>query len=152
MLPVETTDPDIQASSAPRERPWLFNFLIAPDAIISLGLVSGALSYLLRDEGVDPGRAASIVSLLAVPHAIYFLWGPVTDFWMRRRTWLMTGAAASATALLLAFYQPLLSGSLAVALRSIRAARWASAPSPSLCWFRLPSGTASFSWAGFWRP
>ena len=28
-------------------------------------------------------RAAS------VPHAIYFLWGPVTDFWMRRRTWLI---------------------------------------------------------------
>jgi PAT family beta-lactamase induction signal transducer AmpG len=107
---------ETESLSAPRERPWLFNFLIAPDAIISLGLVSGALSYLLRDEGVDPGRAASIVGLLAVPHAIYFLWGPVTDFWMRRRTWLMTGAAASATALLLAFYQPLLSGSLAVTL------------------------------------
>ena len=109
-------EPDTQSPSAPRERPWLFNFLIAPDAIISLGLVSGALSYLLRDEGVAPGRAASIVALLAVPHAIYFLWGPVTDFWMRRRTWLIAGAAASATALLLAFYQPKLSGSLAVAL------------------------------------
>ena len=121
MLPVETTELDIQASSAPRERPWLFNFLIAPDAIISLGLVSGALSYLLRDEGVAPGRAASIVGLLAVPHAIYFLWGPVTDFWMRRRTWLMTGAAASAIALLLAFYQPKLSGSLAVSLLFVTA-------------------------------
>jgi len=100
----------------PHERPWLFNFLIAPDAIISLGLIGGALSYLLRNEGVDPARAASIVGLLSVPHAIYFLWGPVTDFWMRRRTWLIAGAASSATALLLAFYQPKLSGSLAVTL------------------------------------
>ena len=116
MPPVETTEPVIDSSSAPRERPWLFNFLIAPDAIISLGLVSGALSYLLRDEGVAPGRAASIVGLLAVPHAIYFLWGPVTDFWMQRRTWLMTGAVSSAMALLVAFYQPKLSGTLAVAL------------------------------------
>ena len=116
MPPAEFTVPESESPAAPRERPWLFNFLIAPDAIITLGLIGGALSYLLRDEGVDPGRAASIVSLLSVPHAIYFLWGPVTDFWMRRRTWLIAGAAASATALLLSFYQPKLSGPLAVAL------------------------------------
>jgi MFS transporter, PAT family, beta-lactamase induction signal transducer AmpG len=52
------------------ERPWLFNFLIAPDAVISLGLIDGALSFLLRDEGVNPARAASIVALLSIPHAI----------------------------------------------------------------------------------
>jgi len=100
----------------PHERPWLFNFLIAPDAIISLGLIGGALSYLLRNEGVDPARAASIVGLLSVPHAIYFLWGPVTDFWMRRRTWLICAACAAAAAILAAFHQPRLSSSAAIAL------------------------------------
>lgn len=90
----------------PRERPWLFAFLITPDAVISLGLVSGAITYLLRDEGVDPARAASIAALLSLPHAIYFLWGPLTDFWMRRRSWLLIAAAAAAIALLIAFYQP----------------------------------------------
>lgn len=102
--------------TAPRERPWLFNFLIAPDAVISLGLVSGALSFLLRNEGVDPGRAASIVALLALPHVLYFLWGPVTDFWMRRSTWLMLTAAIAAALLLIAFHQPMLGAPLAVAL------------------------------------
>ncbi len=108
---IETESPSI-----PRERPWLFSFLIAPDAVISLGLASGALTYLLRNEGVAPGRAASIAALIALPHAIYFLWGPITDFWMRRRTWLMLAAAAAAAAVLTAFHQPTLATGWAVRL------------------------------------
>lgn len=103
------------ASRTP-ERPWLFAFLIAPDAVISLGLVGGALTFLLRNEGVDPARAASISALIALPHAIYFLWGPITDFWMRRRTWLIAAAAAAAAALLAAFHQPTLSTRWAIGL------------------------------------
>ena len=61
---------------------------------------------LLRNEGVDPARAANILALLSLPHAIYFLWGPFTDFWIRRRTWLILAATAAAATLLLAFHQP----------------------------------------------
>jgi len=104
------------SSPVPHERSWLFIFLSAPDAVIALGLVDGALSYLLRNEGVDPARAASIVALLSLPHAIYFLWGPITDFLMRRRSWLLLAAALSAITLLLAFHQPRLSSSSAVGL------------------------------------
>ncbi|MGH9562139.1 MAG: MFS transporter, partial [Terracidiphilus sp.] len=104
------------AASGLHERPWLFGFLIAPDAVISLGLVGGALTFLLRNEGVDPARAASISALIALPHAIYFLWGPVTDFWLRRRTWLVLAATASAVALAAAFYQPNLATRWAVGL------------------------------------
>lgn len=100
----------------PRERPWLIAFLIAPDAVISLGLASGALTYLLRNEGVTPERAASIAALIALPHAIYFLWGPITDFWMRRRTWLMIAAAAAGASVLAAFHQPTLAAPWAVRL------------------------------------
>ena len=91
------------------ERPWRFIFLSAPDAVIALGMVNGALSFLLRNEGVDPARAASLVALLTLPHAIYFLWGPVTDFWIHRRTWLLLAAAVAAAILLVAFNQPRLS-------------------------------------------
>lgn len=100
----------------PSERPWLIAFLIAPDAVISLGLASGALTYLLRNEGVTPERAASIAALIALPHAIYFLWGPITDFWMRRRTWLMIAAAAAGVSVLAAFHQPTLAAPWAVRL------------------------------------
>lgn len=101
---------------APRERPWLVTFLIAPDAVISLGLVTGALSYLLRNEGIDPGRAGSIVALLAIPHAIYFAWGPITDFWIKRRTWLILAATAAAALMLAAFYRLRLSSHAGIVL------------------------------------
>jgi PAT family beta-lactamase induction signal transducer AmpG len=116
MPPALEPDPNPQSLPASRDRPWLFAFLITPEAVISLGLLSGALTYLLRDEGVAPGRAASIAALLSLPHAIYFLWGPLTDFWMRRRTWLLLAAFAAAIAMVAAFHQPQLASPLAVSL------------------------------------
>jgi PAT family beta-lactamase induction signal transducer AmpG len=98
------------------ERPWLFGLLIAPAAVLSIGIIGGALSYLLRMQGVGPARASVIIALLSLPHTIYFLWSPVTDFWMRRRTWLMLAAAAAATTLLIAFRQHNLAGRWAVGL------------------------------------
>jgi MFS transporter, PAT family, beta-lactamase induction signal transducer AmpG len=116
MPPAVRTEVEAQSPATPHDRPWLFAFLITPEAVISLGLVGGALTYLLGDEGVDAARAASIAALLALPHAIYFLWGPLTDFWMLRRTWLLLAAFASATALVVAFHQPQLGSPLAVGL------------------------------------
>jgi PAT family beta-lactamase induction signal transducer AmpG len=65
---------------------------------------------------VDPARVASIVGLLTLPHAIYFLWGPVTDFFLQRRAWVMLGAAMGSLALLFAFHQPRLGSTAGVAL------------------------------------
>ena len=105
-----------KVETAAPERPWLFAFLIAPDAAISLGLISGGLSYLLRRQGIDPSQSANIIALLSLPHAIYLLWGPITDFWLRRRTWLMLAAFAAAATLIVAFMQPHLGSPQAVAL------------------------------------
>src|ERR1700728_2886856 len=116
MQPGISAEIEVQSPTAPRERPWLISFLIAPDAVVSLGLASGALTFLLRNEGVTPDRAASISALIMVPHTIYFLWGPVTDFWIRRRTWVMVAAVAAALALLAAFHQRSLATPWAVAL------------------------------------
>jgi MFS transporter, PAT family, beta-lactamase induction signal transducer AmpG len=116
MPPAESALAERKLPSVSRERPWLYTFLIAPDAVLSLGLILGGLSYLLRDEGVNPARAASIVALLSLPHTIYFFWGPVTDFWLRRRTWLLLAALVSALTLLFAFRQPRLATSRAIAL------------------------------------
>ena len=108
--------PAVPNPSDSRERPWLFGILIAPDAVISLGLVSGALTYLLRDEGVDPSRAASICALIAIPHAIYFLWGPVTDFLMSRRVWLVLSSFAAAVTIAAAFHQQQLASNWGIGL------------------------------------
>jgi PAT family beta-lactamase induction signal transducer AmpG len=94
----------------------LFAFLIAPTAVIAIGLVDGALSFLLRREGIGPARSASIVALLGIPHAIYFLWCPFTDFWMRRRTWVLTAAFVAAAVVALAFHQPALGSAWSIRL------------------------------------
>jgi PAT family beta-lactamase induction signal transducer AmpG len=90
--------------STPKERPWLFGLLIAPMAVLSNGLISGALSYLLRRQGVGIGRSSEIIALLILPQSIYFLWSPITDFWIRRRTWLIVGAVGAALTLVAAFH------------------------------------------------
>ena len=103
------------------ERPWLFGLLIAPSAILSNGVIGGTLSYLLRRQDIGPARGAEIIALLNLPQTIYFLWSPVTDFWMRRRTWLIVAAAAGAAAMVAAFQQPTLGGTWAVGLMFLSA-------------------------------
>lgn len=112
----EPAQPIQENATDSHERPWLFAFLIAPDAVISLGLVGGALTFLLRNEGVDPARAASISALIGLPHAIYFLWGPITDFWFQRRTWILIAGAATAAAIGAAFHLSRLGTTAGIAL------------------------------------
>lgn len=107
--------------STPKERPWLFGLLIAPNAVLAYGIISGVLSYLLRQQGVGIGRTSEIISLLILPQTIYFLWSPITDFWIRRRTWLMVGAVASALTMAAAFHGRRLDTPLAVALMFLSA-------------------------------
>ena len=98
------------------ERPWLFGFLIAPMAVLSNGIIGGALSYLLRKQGIEPARGAEIVALLNLPQIIYWAWSPITDFWIRRRTWLMLSATTAAVVMYIAFRQPSLGTKWAVVL------------------------------------
>jgi len=104
-----------------KERPWLFGLLIAPNAVLAYGIIAGVLSYLLRRQGVGIGRSSEIVALLILPQSIYFLWSPITDFWIRRRTWLIVGAIASALSLAAAFHRSRLDTPAAVALMFLSA-------------------------------
>ena len=104
-----------------KERPWLFGLLIAPNAVLAYGIIAGVLSYLLRRQGVGIGRSSEIIALLILPQSIYFLWSPITDFWIRRRTWLIVGAIASALSLAAAFHSSRLDTPAAVALMFLSA-------------------------------
>lgn len=73
-------------------RPWLYSLLIAPSAVVANGVVQGGvIGYLARQQGISSFRTSQIISLLALPTMIYFLWSPITDFLVRRRTWLLVG-------------------------------------------------------------
>jgi PAT family beta-lactamase induction signal transducer AmpG len=99
-----------------RERAWIFALIGVPMAVIASGLINGGLSFLLTRQGVGMAQSSGIISLLTLPTAIYFLWSPLTDFFVERKTWVMLGATAAAAAMVVTFYRPSLASPTAVAL------------------------------------
>jgi PAT family beta-lactamase induction signal transducer AmpG len=98
-------EPLPEGGAAGKERPWLFALLIAPSAVLANGVVQGGvLSYLLRNQGIGTGRQSHIIWVLSLPTMIYFLWSPITDFLMRRRTWLLCGSVAAGALMATAFH------------------------------------------------
>jgi MFS family permease len=63
---------------------------------IFLGYLQTALPWLLRQIGYPVDRIGSIEALVLLPMTLYFLWSPLVDFWMRRRTWMVLLATMSA--------------------------------------------------------
>jgi PAT family beta-lactamase induction signal transducer AmpG len=85
-------------------RPWLYSLLIAPSAVLANGVVQGGvLSYLARQQGIGELRTSQIISMLSLPTMIYFLWSPITDFLVRRRTWLLIGGVLGGLLMTAAF-------------------------------------------------
>ena len=93
------------------ERPWTYGLMIAPSAVVANGVVQGGvLAYLLSQQGVGSGGQSHLIFLLALTTSLYFLWSPITDFFVRRRTWLLVGGLLAAGLMALAFHQKNLSG------------------------------------------
>jgi PAT family beta-lactamase induction signal transducer AmpG len=87
-----------------KERPWIFGLLIAPSAVVANGIIQGGvLAYLLSQHGISSGRQSELVDLLALPTMLYFLWSPITDFLVKRRTWLLIGGVSAGLLMYLAF-------------------------------------------------
>jgi len=94
---------DQPAAKGP-SRPWLYSLLIAPSAVVANGVVQGGvIAYLARQQGITQFRTSQIISLLSLPTMIYFLWSPITDFLVRRRTWLLIGGTLAGLLMATAF-------------------------------------------------
>jgi PAT family beta-lactamase induction signal transducer AmpG len=104
------------------DRPWTYGLMIAPSAVLANGVVQGgALGFLLSQHGVGSGGQSHMIFLLALPTSLYFLWSPITDFFVRRRSWLLAGGLAAATLMGVAFQQKNLSGRMSMALMLVSA-------------------------------
>jgi PAT family beta-lactamase induction signal transducer AmpG len=94
-------DEDVVVAS---ERPWIFGLLIAPSAVVANGIIQGGvLAFLLSQHGVGSGRQSELITVLALPTMLYFLWSPITDFLVKRRTWLLIGGVSSGVLMYLSF-------------------------------------------------
>jgi MFS transporter, PAT family, beta-lactamase induction signal transducer AmpG len=105
-----------------KERAWIFGLLSGPYGVVSNGIIAGGvLSYLLSQQGVGSGTQSHLIGLLSLPTSLYFLWSPLTDFFVRRRTWVLGGATSAAALMLLSFHQPQLSSRAALLLMLLSA-------------------------------
>ena len=122
MNEVEAAAPDATGASDDStdlhsERPWIYGLLIAPSAVVANGVIQGGvLGYLLSQQGVGPGTQSHLIGLLALPTSLYFLWSPVTDFFIRRRTWLLVGGLLAAVLMGVGFHQKGLSSATTLTL------------------------------------
>jgi PAT family beta-lactamase induction signal transducer AmpG len=111
---------ELEASAG--ERGWVFGLLIAPYGVLLQGIVQGGvLGYLLSREGAGSATQAHLIGLLSLPSSLYFLWSPITDFFVRRRTWLLGSSLIAAMLMWLSLEQPRLSSSGAVLLALLAA-------------------------------
>ena len=52
------------------------------------------MPYVLRQQGVAVDRIAEIVAVASIPNVWYFLYSPVVDLGLRRRTWILLAGPA----------------------------------------------------------
>src|SRR5450631_3502929 len=109
-------------STVGKDRPWLYSLLIAPSAVVANGVIQGGvLAYLLSVQGIGSGRQSRMMFLLGLPTWLYFMWSPITDFFVRRRTWVLVGGLLAAAAMMASFHRPNLSSGTALALMLLSA-------------------------------
>ena len=60
------------------------------------GLVTVALPYVLRGDGIPVSHIATIAAVVQIPAIWYFLWAPIVDVRLRRRTWIVVLSVMSA--------------------------------------------------------
>ena len=75
--------------------PWLFGILSIPYGVFN-GILTILIPFLLRKRGFAVNEIANVVTISTIPTVWYFLWSPVVDLGLLRRTWVMAAAGTAA--------------------------------------------------------
>ena len=103
-----TTTP---AHLARHAHPVVFALLILPFGAMS-GYLTVAIAYLLSQAGLSVEQIAELVAVSFIPQTWKFLWAPVADTTLTRKTWYLIGAVISALGIYATGAIPADSGSL----------------------------------------
>ena len=74
-------------------------FLIIPFGVMG-GYLSVAIAYLYTKAGISVGQVAALVALSLAPHTWKFLWAPIADTTLSRKTWYLITSVLSAVGIL----------------------------------------------------
>ncbi len=100
---MDTRDPSrdlhIDSPAARPPHPFIYLILILPFGVSS-GFVTVTLAYRLAHAGVDAAQVAFVVALHLFPQTWKFLWAPIADTTLSRKTWYVLGAALTAAGIL----------------------------------------------------
>ncbi len=91
------TSASSQARRVPH--PGVFMILIVPFGMLS-GFLTVAVAYELLQAGVSVEQIAGLIALSFVPHTWKFLWAPLADITLGRKSWYVLAAVTSAAGLL----------------------------------------------------
>jgi len=78
-----------------RTHPSVFLFLIVPFGAMG-GYLSVAIGYQLTQAGVGVEEVAALIAASFIPQTWKFLWAPVADTTLSRKTWYLLAGAVSA--------------------------------------------------------
>ncbi len=94
--------------------PNRFLWIVLPYAIYIGFTTNGGVSLLLRRVGMPVDQVANAIALLGIPSSIYFLWSPLADLWISRRSWHFLSTVGSGAALALGSFALYRNAQLAV--------------------------------------
>jgi PAT family beta-lactamase induction signal transducer AmpG len=90
--PTSLTTPAVPPRYNP---PWVFGIVQIPWGAFN-AVITVLMPFLLRKHGIPVDKIADVVAIASIPNFWYFLWSPVVDIGLRRRTWILMAAGVSA--------------------------------------------------------
>lgn len=84
--------------SARHVHPWVFLVLILPFGVMS-GYLTVTIGWQLKSAGVSVEAIATLIAMSFIPHTWKFLWAPIADITLRRKTWYVLAGLVSAAGL-----------------------------------------------------
>jgi PAT family beta-lactamase induction signal transducer AmpG len=104
---------DASASSRARAaHPFVFLILILPFGVMS-GYLTVTLAYVLAQGGMSVEQVAELIAVSFIPQTWKFLWAPVADTTLTRKTWYVLGGLLSAAGICVTGAVPAGSGNMA---------------------------------------
>ncbi len=78
--------------------PWVFMVLYAPFGVMA-GYLTVTIGWQLTQAGVRIEAVAAIIAASFIPHTWKFLWAPIADVTLRRKTWYVLAGIVSSIGL-----------------------------------------------------